>query len=392
MMKQLKSLGRGELEGKSILLRVDFNIPVSFSAGVSGAKIVTILEDFRIKAIKESVNYLLENNAKVALVSHIETTEDFISITDQIGEVLGHTLTLVPLTELDSIPDLFKVCPIVLLENIRQDKREIENDEEFARSLSKGFDFFVNDAFSVCHRDHALVSAITRFLPSYGGFQMEKEIENLSKVVNEPAEGKIVVLGGAKISTKLPTIQNFLDKSEKILIGGALANDFLKYQGIEVGKSVIEKESLNVLSGLYEGGGLNKKIILPEDFATGEGEKFEGLEIQETGDIEKGSAILDIGPKTIEKFSEIIRGAKMVVWNGPMGLFEINEFASGTKAIAKAVSSAKNSIIGGGDTILAVEKLGLLEKFSFISTGGGAMLDFLAGKKLPGLEALGYYE
>jgi 3-phosphoglycerate kinase len=383
MMKLLSSLQKQELENKKVLVRADFNVPVTDGK---------IEEIFRIKALKETTDFLLENGAKVAIVSHIESIPNFLPITEQVGEILGQVLTLVPLSELKSIGSLFENCPTVLIDNIRQDSREMENSEGFARELAEGFDFYINDAFAVSHRNHASVLAITNFLPSYAGFQMEKEIDNLCRALNEPAEGKIIVLGGAKISTKLPTIKNFLNKAEKILIGGALANNFFRFQGLKTGKSLVDEESLNLLSELYESGIIVKKIILPIDFVVAKNKEVETSETKITGDVDEEEAILDIGPETAKKFAELIEEAKMIIWNGPMGFFEIDKFALGTKSIADAVTMVKQSLVGGGDTILAVEKLGLLDKFSFVSTGGGAMLDFLAGKKLPGLEVLGYYD
>lgn len=374
-MKTIDQLGKNELNGKKVLLRVDFNVPVM--AG-------KIAEVFRIKVTRETINYLLENGAKVVLVSHIEAVESFGPIVEQIGEILGQTLMLIPFSELNSLNDLFNASPILLLDNVRQDKREIENDKEFARELSAGFDFYVNDAFAVCHREHASVSAITEYLPSYAGFLIKKETENLSEALKAPAAGKIVVLGGAKISTKLPVIKNFLDKAEKILIGGAIANSFFKARGIQIGASVVDDTVVDVFS---------PKIVLPESIVVTEDKTGKsGATSMPLGNIAPNQMIVDICPEFAEKFAEIIKGSEMAIWNGPMGLSEIERFAQGTKIIAQAVASASHSIVGGGDTIAAADKLGLLDKYGFVSTGGGAMLEFLADEKLPGLEALGYYK
>jgi phosphoglycerate kinase len=374
-MKTIDQLGKNELSGKKVLLRVDFNVPV-----VAGK----IAETFRIKSAKETIDYLVANGAKVTLVSHIEAIESFSPIVEQIGEILGQALTLVPLSELNSRGNLFNASPILLLDNIRQDKREIENDKEFARKLSGGFDFYINDAFAVCHRNHASVSVITEYLPSYAGFLIKKEMENLSEALKAPVAGKIVVLGGAKISTKLPVIKNFLDKAEKILIGGAIANSFFKAKGIQIGASVVDDTVVDVSS---------PKIVLPENIVVTEDKTGKsGATSMPLGNIAPNQMIVDICPEFAEKFAEIIKGSEMVIWNGPMGLSEIERFAQGTEIIARAVASASRSIIGGGDTIAAADKLGLLDKYGFVSTGGGAMLEFLAGNKLPGLEALGYYK
>ncbi len=373
-MKTIDQLGKNELSGKKVLLRVDFNVPV-----VAGK----IAETFRIKSAKETIDYLVANGAKATLVSHIEAIESFSPIVEQIGEILGQALTLVPLSELNSRGNLFNASPILLLDNIRQDKREIENDKEFARKLSGGFDFYINDAFAVCHRNHASVSAITEYLPSYAGFLIKKETENLSEALKAPVAGKIVVLGGAKISTKLPVIKNFLDKAEKILIGGAIANSFFKAKGIQIGASVVDDTVVDVSS---------PKIVLPENIVVTEDKTGKsGATSMPLGNIAPNQMIVDICPEFAEKFAEIIKGSEMVIWNGPMGLSEIERFAEGTKIVAQAVASASRSIIGGGDTIAAADKLGLLDKYGFVSTGGGAMLEFLAGNELAGLKALGYY-
>ncbi len=376
-MRFLNEIKSENLLNKKVLLRVDFNVPV---------KNKEIEENYRVKAHKETINYLVDNGAKVLLVSHITAIDGFISIIESLGLCLDRTLTLVPLTELGSIDALFQASPVLLLDNVRQDPREEKNDKEFALDLSKGFDLYINDAFSVSHRSHASVSAIAKTLPSYGGFLMKKEIENLSKALSEPAEGKVMILGGAKISTKLPVIKNFLDKAEKILVGGALANNFFRAQGFETGLSVMD----DTISADID----SPKIILPSDFVVTEDISSNGSARyqDEVSDVKKTEAIVDIGSKTIENFKNIISQSKMVVWNGPMGIFEISQFSSGTIAISQEVAKSSHSVIGGGDTIAAVDKIGLLDKYSFVSTSGGAMLDFLAGEKLPGLEALGYYK
>jgi phosphoglycerate kinase len=291
----------------------------------------------------------------------------------------------VPHAELASVDLLFEKCQLLLLDNIRQDSREIQNDEGLAVSLSNGFDYYVDSAFAVMHREHASIVAITKHLPSYAGLLTKKEVEGLSRAINAPADGKIFVLGGAKISTKMPVIKNFIDRAEKILIGGALANDFFQAQGINVGISVVDDTvSSDVRS---------ENIILPGDFITNiKGGDSDSIRLyKKVINIGAAEAILDIGPKTAEEWAEMIERSKMVIWNGPMGYFEHKDFEEGTEVIAEAVAKVEHSIIGGGDTIAAVDKFGFLDKYGFVSTGGGAMLEFLAGNKLPGLEALGYY-
>ncbi|PJE50785.1 MAG: phosphoglycerate kinase [Candidatus Yanofskybacteria bacterium CG10_big_fil_rev_8_21_14_0_10_36_16] len=376
-MKTINALNKNDLNGKKVLLRVDFDVPV-----VSGK----ILESFRIESQKPMVDYLIENGANVVMCAHISSIDSFESIVSQIGDVLKHEIKFLPLNSLlgDEHP---VIGGLVLADNLRQNLGEKENSKDFAEKLASGFDLYVNNAFAVCHREHASVSAITEFLPSYGGLLIEKEIKNLGRALSEPAEGKTLVLGGAKISTKLPVINNFFEKSEKILVGGALANNFfLQILGIDIGASVVDnKVKVEVKS---------EKIILPEDVLIGYDKKGEKeVMTSEVEDVGEGGFIADLGPKSAQKFSDIIKSSKMVIWNGPLGFAEVEKFSHGTNIVAKAIAeSGADSIIGGGDTITAVNKLGLLDKYSYVSTGGGAMLSFLAGEKLPGLEALDYYK
>ena len=370
MIKFIDSVKKEELKDKKVLMRTDLNVPLT-QLPTANHQLPIIAEKFRIKAQKETLDYLVGSGAKVLLVAHLNAGDSFLPITEQIGEILGHTLTLVSHSELGQVAQLFSECSVLLLDNIRQDPREEKNDKELALRLSEGFDFYVNNDFSVCHRNHASVSAISEYLPSYAGLQIRKETENLAKALNAPIAGKVLVLGGAKISTKLPVIKNFLDKADKILIGGVIANDILKTKGQEVEDSVVDENAPELLAGLDLN---NPQLIMPKDFNI------------------SGKKILDIGPEAIKEFSGIIKNSKMIIWNGPMGLFENDDFAEGTRAIAKAVAeSSAKKIIGGGDTVSAVDKFGFGGRFDFVSTGGGAMLAFLAGEKLPGIEVLGYY-
>lgn len=385
MIRFVDAIKPEELSGKKVLLRVNFDVPVN--------KQEEITESFRIQSHAETINYLLSAGAKVALVSHLGFLGKFDWLTEQIGEILGQTLTLVPLTELASLPKLFKAGPLLLIDNVRRDPREEDNDPAFAKELAAGFDFYVNDAFAVCHRAHASLVAITKFLPSFGGFLVKKEINFLAEALDAPAEGKIVVLGGAKISTKLPVVKNLLDKAEKIIIGGALANNFFKAQGFKIGSSVVDDSVvLTFLTKQEVQGQPETKIVLPKDiviFAKGDQEAGRPAPLRDIG---FSQLIVDIGPESAEFFAKIIKNAKMVIWNGPMGRFEQEPFMKGTALVAKAVAEAPCSIIGGGDTVAAVTKLGLWGKFDYVSTAGGAMLEFLSGKRLPGLAALGYYD
>ena len=367
MIRSITELTEKELSGKKVLLRVDFNVPV-----LNGE----ISEYHRIKAVQETINYLLNRNAIVALLSHITAIKSFEPIFVKIKETIGKDLKFLS----DCVGNVLKENlsqanpgDIFLLENVRQYDGEENNDEKFAEKLAKSFDIYINDAFAESHRNYASMAAITKFLPSYAGFLLMKEIRNLTKAIETPKDGKTLILGGAKISTKFPVIKNFLDKSENILIGGAVANVFLKAEGVDIKKSLTDDKFLDDASNLINSSG---NLIIPEDYIISDFDEM----------------ILDIGPKATEKFLEIIKNSRMIIWNGPLGKAEIEKFSYSSKKIAEAIiSSNAFSVVGGGDTIAFIEKIGLIDKFSYISTGGGAMLEFLAGNKLPGLETLDYY-
>ena len=251
MIKFIDSLKAGELKGKKVLMRTDLNVPVEDGE---------VKETFRIRAQKETLDYLVGSGAKILLVAHLNAGDSFLPIVEQVGDVLGQTLTLVPHSELETVAELFNECPVLLLDNLRQDSREEQNDDGFARDLSKGFDFYINNDFAVCHRDHASVSAVTKYLSSYAGLLVKKEVENLSRALEALSEGKVLVVGGAKIATKLPVIKNFLDKAEKVLVGGALANNFFKARGIDVGSSLVDDTVLPNFTSSQD-----VKLVLPED-------------------------------------------------------------------------------------------------------------------------------
>ena len=364
MIETLKDVD--DFKDKKVLLRVDFDVPVS-SGGV-------IEETFRVKRQKPMINYLVAKGAITIMVAHIsdKNVGSFSNLIPQFREILGHDVKyfadMESLSGLEKLPSGF----VGILNKIRDYTGEVENSGEFAQKLAKNFDFYINNAFAVSHRAHASVSAITKFLPAYGGLLIEEETVRLEEAINAPKEGKIVVIGGAKASTKVPVIKNFLNRADKILLGGVVVNDILKERGEDIGDSVADENSAELLAGLNI---LTPELVIPDDF------------------VKSDNKMLDIGPKTIDGYRDLIKSAKMVIWNGPLGLFEDDRFALGTNSIAEAIAGLEvPTIIGGGDTIAAVNKLGLLDKFDFVSTGGGAMLAFLAGEKLPGLEALGYYE
>ncbi|HXK41101.1 MAG TPA: phosphoglycerate kinase [Candidatus Paceibacterota bacterium] len=353
-----------DLKNKKVLLRVDFDVPVSERDEIQ--------EKFRIEKQKPTVDYLVERGAKVVMAAHISDPDvgSFGELIPQLHILLGREVGFIK--KIEDIGGYLANYPGVgLLDNIRKFDGEKENSRELAEKLSKGFDIYINNDFAVCHRDHASVSAITGFLPSFAGLLVKEEVTGLQKAIDSPKAGKVVIIGGAKAETKVPVVKNFVGKAELILLGGVVANDVLKERGQDMGSSVVDENSKELLAGLDIN---DPKLLVPEDFVV-----FD-------------HKILDIGEETIRKYADAVSRASVVIWNGPMGLFENPSFAMGTNQLAKAiVDSNAYKIMGGGDTISAVDKLGLMGKFDFVSTGGGAMLAFLAGEKLPGLEALGYY-
>ena len=348
-----------DLKDKKILLRVDFDVPVSEKGEIE--------ESFRIKKQKKTLDYLLGQGAKVVMVAHISALPSFADLIPQLHILLGQEVNFIKsVSEIGTY--LQNYAGPALVDNIRQNPGEEKNDAEFAKQLAQGFDLYINNAFAVCHRDHASVSAVTKLLPSHAGLLVEQEVAQLNKVIQAPKEGKVVIMGGAKASTKVPVIKNLIDSAEAILLGGVVANDFLKEKGQDMGSSVVDADTRTLLAGLD----LNDaRLMIPKDF------------------IIFDNKILDIGDATMRLYMDIVSKAKTIIWNGPLGLFENPVFAKGTNEIAQAIAeSSAFKVIGGGDTISAVDKIGLLDKFDFVSTGGGAMLSFLAGDKLPGLEAL----
>ena len=346
-----------DLKGKKVLLRVDFDVPVENEK---------IMEQFRIAKQKKTLDFLLDKGAWVLMVAHISATKSFEPIVPQLEKILGHKIRFLKEIENSSLEQLN------LLDNIRKWPGEEDNSEDFARILAEGFDVYINNCFSTSHRNHSSFVSVAKLIPAYAGPLIKEETEQLQKIIDAPKEGKILIMGGAKASTKIPVIKNLINNSEAILVGGVIANDIFKFKGIDVGNAIVD----NNLEELFSGLDLNDpRIILPEDFNL-----FE-------------NKMSDIGPSSIKKFTDIIKQAKMVLWNGPMGVFEDERFVAGTKGVAEAMAESNAfKVLGGGDTIAAISKFKIQNsKFNFISTGGGAMLVFLAGDKLPGLEVLGYY-
>lgn len=385
-----KSVKDIDVNGKKVLLRCDFNVPLDKVTG-------EITSDKRIVESLKTIRYLMEHGAKIILCSHIGKTGKNISlapVAKRLSELLGKEVPL--LADLDSAKtkekvDSLKEGEIVLFENTRMTEAEEANDEEFAKKLASFAEIFVNDAFGTAHRAHASTEGVTHFLPSVCGFLIEKEIEALDNGINQPKRPLVAIVGGAKVSSKIAVLTNLLDKVDTLLIGGAMTYTFIKAQGGNIGKSLCEEDKLDVAAEILKKA-LDKgvRMLLPVDnvIATEISDEVE-TKVVGIDDIPEEYIGLDIGPKTIDLYRQEIAVAGTVVWNGPVGVFEYSNFAKGTKAIAEAMASSDAiTIIGGGDSAAAVEKFGLEEKMSHVSTGGGASLEFMEGKKLPGIEAL----
>lgn len=363
MIKPITALTEQELNGKKVLLRVDFNLPVAEGK---------ISEFYRVDAAKETIDFLSSRGAIVGILSHITAVKSFEPIFEQIKTRLAPEIKFISGAAIggEVAANLGAAAPgdVFMLENVRQHEGEEKNDEDFAKKLAANFDIYVNDAFAACHRAHASLTSIAKFLPAYGGPLLMKEIENLARAIETPREGKTLILGGAKVESKLPVIENFLYRAENILIGGVVANVFLKAKGVDIGKSLVDDNFLPKAKQLMEA---KSDLGIPDDFIIWNG------------------MILDIGQNTLLGYKNVIAKSKMIIWSGPLGKIETPEFARGSEAIARAIAeSGAFSIIGGGDTLAVIGKLNLKDKFGYVSTGGGAMLEFLAGKTLPGLKAL----
>ena len=386
-----------DVKGKKVLVRVDFNVPLSKEEKGK------IADDARIKAAIPTIDYLSENGAKVILMSHLgrpkgEANPEFSlkPVADYLANEYNDKFTFIPSDEVvdekvKEEVDKLQDGQIALLENTRFRKEETKNGEDFAKELASLADLYVNDAFGTSHRAHASNVGVASILPSAVGFLIEKEIEVMGKALEDPDHPFVSILGGAKVSDKIGVIENLITKVDTILIGGGMAYTFLKAQGIEIGKSLLEEDKMDLSLELIEKAKANGvEILLPVDVVIAD--KIEAgvdTEIVDINNIPEDKEALDIGPKTAEIFAEKIKNAKTVVWNGPMGVFEIKEFSNGTNEVAKALSDSDAvTIVGGGDSALAIEMAGLKDKITHVSTGGGASLEFLEGKDLPGISAI----
>ncbi len=392
--KTVKDLNVG---GKKVLVRVDFNVPLAKDG--SG----TITDDSRIRAALPTIDYLLENDASVILISHLgrpggEAKEEFSlkPVAKWLEEKYSDKFHFFPSDTVvddkvkESVENL-KAGEVCLLENTRFIKGETKNNADFSKELASLADLYVNDAFGTSHRAHSSNVGVASILPSAVGFLIEKEISFIGKALQDPERPFVAILGGAKVSDKIGVIENLIGKVDTILIGGGMAYTFLKAQGKEIGKSLLEEDKMELSLELVEKAKANNvNLLLPVDAIIAD-EIKEGIdtEIVDIDSIPSDKEALDIGPKTAEIFAKEIKKAKTVVWNGPMGVFEVKGFDNGTNAIAKALSEVDGvTIVGGGDSALAVELAGLKDKISHVSTGGGASLEFLEGKDLPGISCI----
>ncbi|GIU80387.1 MAG: hypothetical protein KatS3mg005_3625 [Bryobacteraceae bacterium] len=377
-----------DLQGKRVFMRVDFNVPLA-----PGGQEIT--SDKRIRAALPTIQYALEKGAALVLASHLGRPKgkpnpemSLKPVAQRLSELLGKPVAMAP----DCIgEEVEKMLPkpgeVLLLENLRFHAEEEKNDPEFSKKLARLGDVYVNDAFGTAHRAHASTVGIIEFLkPAAAGLLMEKELEYLEKCTANPERPCIGILGGAKVSDKIEVIENLLKFADRLLIGGAMAYTFLKSQGKPVGKSLVEDDKLDLAKGLLEKAG--DRLLLPCDHVVAEVlEENAPCEVVE--EIPEGKMGLDVGPKTREAYAEVIRGAKTIIWNGPMGVFEKKPFDAGTVAVAKAVAeSGALSVVGGGDSEKAVKSAGVADRISHISTGGGASLEYLSGLVLPGVAAL----
>ncbi|HZG61668.1 MAG TPA: phosphoglycerate kinase [Anoxybacillus sp.] len=382
-----------DVKGKRVFCRVDFNVPMQDGK---------VTDDTRIRAALPTIQYLSEQGAKVILASHLGRPKGKVveemrlnAVAERLSELLGKKVVKTDEAYGDEVKNAIAQMnegDVLLLENVRFYPGEEKNDPELAKAFAELADIYVNDAFGAAHRAHASTEGIAHYLPAVAGFLMEKEIEVLGKALSNPERPFTAIIGGAKVKDKIGVIENLLDKVDNLIIGGGLAYTFVKALGHEIGKSLLEEDKIELAKSFMEKAkekGVNfympVDVVVADDFSNDANKKVVDID-----SIPSDWEALDIGPKTRELYRDVISKSKLVIWNGPMGVFEMDAFAEGTKAVAQALADANDtySVIGGGDSAAAVEKFGLADKMDHISTGGGASLEFMEGKQLPGVVAL----
>jgi phosphoglycerate kinase len=389
----IKSISEIAIRGRRVFIRVDFNVPLTPAGGVA--------DDTRIRESLPTIKYALEQGARVVLASHLgrpkgkpDPKYSLLPVAARLAEMLGIEVALTDEPVGDGarkvVADL-RDGTVALLENLRFTPAEEANDDTFARGLASYCDVYINDAFGTAHRAHASTAGITKFVAEKGmGLLMEREVKFLSKLLGDVDRPFVAIIGGAKVSDKLGVLENLLARVNQFLIGGAMANTFLKAKGGQLGRSLVEDDKLALArSFLRKAEQAGVDVLLPRDVVAAPGIKSDSGRVVNALAVPEDLAALDIGPETARGFADAISRAKTILWNGPMGVFESDPFASGTLAVAKAIAATKAlSVVGGGDSVAAIHKTGLADKITHISTGGGASLELLEGKKLPGLAAL----
>jgi phosphoglycerate kinase len=382
-----------DVKGKRVLVRVDFNVPLDAERNIT--------DDTRIRAALPTIKYLLERGARVILASHLgrpkgQRKEEFnlAPVARRLEELLGQSVNKLDDCvgpQVEAGVRAMKDGDVILLENLRFHKEEEANDEGFAKALASLADTYVNDAFGAAHRAHASTAGVAEFVPGVAGFLMEKEIEVMGKALSAPEKPFVAILGGAKVKDKVGVISNLIEKVDSLIVGGGMAYTFLKAKGLEIGKSIVDEEKLDLAKELMEKAkAKGVKFLLPVDVVVADRFAEDAdAKVVDVSEIPPDWQALDIGPKTREAFAREIADAKTVVWNGPMGVFEMKPFAEGTRRIAKALADSRAvTIVGGGDSAAAISEMGFADKMTHVSTGGGASLEFLEGKVLPGVAAL----